>query len=151
MLIEGGDVILPDRLIRQGAVLVSHGKIRAVGRAERVVVDLPEGCRRINANDWLISPSLWEVHIHGCGGVSMERMSAEALTRMGELLAARGVGAFLPTTVADEAILAGVGSALESAESARELRGRALGVHVEGPFVAPVRKGGIPGELVREP
>ena len=151
MLLEGGDVVLPDRLLRQGAVLVSEGKIRAVGPLDRVAADLPPGCRRIDGNGSLISPSLWEVHIHGCGGVGMEQMSAEALMRMGNFLATRGVGAFLPTTVADPAILAGLGSALESAASAHGLQGRALGIHVEGPFVSSARKGGIPGELIREP
>jgi len=70
---------------------------------------------------------------------------------MGRFLAARGVGAFLPTTVANEGMLSDLGAALEGADRTNGLQGRALGIHVEGPFVAPARKGGIPQELVREP
>ena len=151
VLIEGGDVVLPDRLVPNGAVLVEGGKIRAVGPTVRVAAALPEGCRRVNARGALICPSLWEVHIHGCGGVSVERMTADSLGQMGGFLAARGVGAFLPTTVANEGTLAGLAAALEAGDAVPWLRGRALGIHVEGPFVAPSRKGGIPDELVREP
>jgi N-acetylglucosamine-6-phosphate deacetylase len=151
LLIEGGDVVLPDRLIRKGAVLVLEGKIHAVGPADRVGVDIPRGCRRIMANGQLISPCLWEVHIHGCGGVSTEGMTADTLVRMGAFLAARGVGAFLPTTVANEQMLSDIGAALEGVDRLPELRGRALGMYVEGPFVAPARKGGIPEELLRKP
>ncbi|MGA2614701.1 MAG: N-acetylglucosamine-6-phosphate deacetylase [Spirochaetia bacterium] len=151
LLIAGGDVVLPDRTVRKGAVLVLDGKIHSVGPADRISADLPQGCRRINANGALISPSLWETHIHGCGGVSTEEMTAQGLEQMGGFLAAKGIGAFLPTTVADEAILARLAATLESAEGLPELHGRALGIHVEGPFVAPARKGGIPEELIREP
>jgi len=151
VLIEGGDVVLPDRLVPNGAVLVAGGKISAVGPAARVAAALPEGCRRVSASGALICPSLWEVHIHGCGGVSVERMTADSLARMGRFLGARGVGAFLPTTVADEGTLAGLATALEAGDAVPWLRGRALGIHVEGPFVALSRKGGIPSELVREP
>jgi len=151
IVIEGGSVVLPDRLIRHGAVLLSGGKIRAVGPAERVCTDLPEGYTRFQAEGQLICPSLWETHIHGCGGVSVEHMTVEALARMREFLAAKGVGAFLPTTVAGEGILARVGAALESADGVPGLRGSVLGIHVEGPFVSPARRGGIPSELVREP
>jgi N-acetylglucosamine-6-phosphate deacetylase len=151
MLIEGGDVVLPDRLIRKGAVLISGGKIHAVGPTDRVAADLPVGCRRIKANGQLICPSLWEVHIHGCGGVSTEGMTADSLAHMGAFLAARGVGAFLPTTVADEQILTAVAAALDGAAEVPELQGRPLGLYVEGPFVAPARKGGIPEGLLRKP
>ncbi len=151
VLIEGGDVVLPDRMVRKGAVLISDGKIHAVGPADRLSADLPPGCRRVNADGALISPALWEMHIHGCGGVSMENMTAESLAHMGGFLAGKGVGAFLPTTVADETILSGVASALESTDGTPELQGRALGIYVEGPFVSPARKGGIPPELIREP
>jgi N-acetylglucosamine-6-phosphate deacetylase len=151
MLIEGGDLVLPDRLIRKGAVLLRDGKINAVGPAYRIATELPDDCKRVNATGSLICPSLWEIHIHGCGGVSVENMTVDGLSRMGRFLAARGVGAFLPTTVANEGMLSDLGAALEGADRTNGLQGRALGIHVEGPFVAPARKGGIPQELVREP
>ena len=158
LLIEGGDIVLPDRIIRKGALLAVDGKIVAVGPADGLHAEPPRECRKIQANGALVCPSFWEAHIHGCGGLSMENMSLDALLKMGQFLAAKGVGAFLPTTVADENILSGLGKALGAARDSEEepaegaaLHGRALGIHVEGPFVSPARKGGIPDNLVRDP
>ena len=151
LLIEGGDLVLPDRVLKTGGLLVSDGKIAAVGPSVRALGALPRDCRRVQAEGQVVCPSLWEVHIHGCGGVSTESMTPEALDRMGDFLAARGVGAFMPTTVADEGILSGLGEALAGGAENPALRGRALGIHVEGPFVSPARKGGIPDHLVRAP
>ena len=162
LLIEGGDIVLPDRIIRKGALLAVDGKVTAVGPADELHADPPRECRRIQASGQLVCPAFWEAHIHGCGGLSMENMSLDALRKMGQFLAGKGVGAFLPTTVADENILSGLGKALETARDSEgrpdegsggrtALHGRALGIHVEGPFVAPARKGGIPDNLVRDP
>jgi len=151
MLIEGGDVVLPDRIIRKGAVLMLAGKVHAVGPTDRVAADVPAGCVRVNAANHLVCPSLWDIHIHGCGGVSTEVMTTDGLARMGAFLAQRGVGAFLPTTVASEQILSRMAAALEGADLLPDLQTRALGIYVEGPFVAPARKGGIPQEILREP
>jgi N-acetylglucosamine-6-phosphate deacetylase len=150
-LVEGGDLVLPDRVLKGGALLISDGRIAAVGPSVRALGSLPKGCRKVSAEGQLVCPSLWEVHIHGCGGMSMENMTPEALERMGRFLAAKGVGAFLPTTVADEAIISGLGEAVTAASENPTLRERALGIHLEGPFVSPARKGGIPDHLLRAP
>jgi len=85
--------------------------------------------------------------------VSVEYLTPETLIRMGQFLATKGVGVFLPTTVADEGILARAGAAIDAvvSDSVPDLRGRIPGIHVEGPFVSRVRKGGIPDNLIREP
>lgn len=103
----------------------------------------------MNAAGLLACPALWEMHIHGCGGISTEHMTADSLAAMGAFLAARGVGAFLPTTVPHEDTLAALGEVLDTAAPA--VRGRAIGIHVEGPFVALNKRGAIPAELLRAP
>lgn len=114
--------------------------------------DLPEGSRRIHADGLLVCPSLWEIHIHGCGAVSVEHLTPDGLTRMGEFLATKRVGGFVLTTVADEGILSRAGSAIDAVSTAVPgVHGRVPGIHVEGPFVARVRKGGIPEDLIRAP
>jgi N-acetylglucosamine-6-phosphate deacetylase len=78
-------------------------------------------------------------------------MTADALSRMGHFLTTRGIGAFLPTTVADETALSSIAAALDSVVDVPGLHGRAVGIYIEGPFVASSRRGGIPEALVREP
>ena len=146
-LLEHCDVVLPDRLVRSGAVLAAGGKILYAGAAANLPEQVPAGCRRISGQGALACPALWEMHIHGCGGVSTENMSPRSLADMAQFLAARGVGVFLPTTVADENHLAGLGDALSS--SPDEIRSRAPGIHVEGPFVAQTHRGAISEALIR--
>jgi N-acetylglucosamine-6-phosphate deacetylase len=151
LLIAGCEVVLPDRLIRNGAVLVEGGTILFAGSEDRLPTRLPEGCRRIEAPGMRACPALWETHIHGCGGVSTESMTGQSLLKMGEFLAERGIGAFLPTIVSDEGHIGMLGEAIESVRETPALRGRIPGIHVEGPFVASARRGAIPENLLRPP
>ncbi len=150
-LITGCEVVLPDRVIRRGAVLASEGTILFAGSEDRLPTKLPDGCRRISAPGMRACPALWETHIHGCGGVSTESMTVQTLALMGQFLARRGIGAFLPTIVSDEHTIGSLGEALSSLPVEPPLRGRIPGVHVEGPFVSTARRGAIPENLIRDP
>ena len=141
-------MVLPDRVLPRGAILVKDGKILFAGAADDVPA-LPAGCERRDATGLRACPALWEVHIHGCGGYSTEHLTAESLAAMAAFLAGQGVGAFQPTVVAQEETLSSLGEALDSAGPSA--RGRALGIHVEGPFVASRRRGAIPPQLLRPP
>ena len=148
-LISGCEVVLPDRTVRHGAVLVEGNAILIAGSEDKLPRKLPDGCRRIPAPGMRACPALWETHIHGCGGVSTESMSVQSLGRMGQFLAERGIGAFLPTIVSDEGHIGSLGAALHDAQAL--LRSRIPGIHVEGPFVSAARRGAIPENLLREP
>ena len=148
-LISGCEVVLPDRTVRHGAVLVEGNAILFAGSEDKLPRKLPDGCRRIPAPGMRACPALWETHIHGCGGVSTESMSVQSLGRMGQFLAERGIGAFLPTIVSDEGHIGSLGAALHDAQAL--LRSRIPGIHVEGPFVSAARRGAIPENLLREP
>jgi N-acetylglucosamine-6-phosphate deacetylase len=144
LLIEDGDIVLPDRVIRSGALLVSDGRIIASGAADQVRAAAPAGCRRLSAAGQLVCPALWETHIHGCGGEGTDRASPEAVSRMAGFLGRQGVGAFLPTVVADDTMLSSLGKAVEAVRKGPGMESRIPGIYVEGPFVAPARRGGIP-------
>ena len=148
-LISGCEVVLPDRTLRHGAVIVEGNAILFAGPEDRLPRKLPDGCRRIPAPGMRACPALWEMHIHGCGGVSTESMSAPSLARMAQFLAERGVGAFVPTIVSDEGHIGSLGSAVHQAPA--PLKSRIPGIHVEGPFVSAARRGAIPEDLLREP
>jgi N-acetylglucosamine-6-phosphate deacetylase len=143
-LIEGGDIVLPDRVIRSGALLAAEGRILASGSADQVRAAAPAGCRSISADGALVCPALWETHIHGCAGEGTDAASPRAIEKMASFLASQGVGAFLPTVVADDGMLASLGAAVEKVRKAPGMSDRIPGIYVEGPFVAPARRGGIP-------
>ena len=91
-LLQGCEVVLPDRVIRQGAVLADDGRILFAGSADRLPSRLPDGVRRVPASGLRACPALWETHIHGCGGVSTESMTPESLAAMAAFLARKGIG-----------------------------------------------------------
>ena len=150
-LLSGCEVVLPDRVVHQGAVLVDEGRILFAGVEDRLPNRLPEGCRRIAGTGLRACPSFWETHIHGCGGVSTESMTRESLAQMAGFLSRKGIGAFVPTIVSDEKHIEALGVAIESVRDDPLVRGRIPGMHVEGPFVSSARRGAIPPELLRAP
>ncbi len=123
-IIEGGEVVLPDRVIRNGVLLAKGAKILHAGLAQKLPLPLPAGCRRIDAQGAIVCPALWEQHIHGCGGISTEGMSPRSLKEMARFLARRGVGAFLPTTVPLEESLSLLGEAMEATAGDPDIAGR---------------------------
>ncbi|MCX7029052.1 MAG: amidohydrolase family protein [Spirochaetes bacterium] len=149
-LIEGGDVVLPDRVIRPGMVFVHEGSIRYAGSSDRPGSAGPAGSLPvIDATGLFVCPALWEPHIHGCAGATTENATPDSLRHMAGYLASQGVGAFVPTTVGDESYVGALGAALEAVAAERELASRIPGIHVEGPYVNPVRRGGIPEAAIK--
>lgn len=149
-LISGGDVVLPDRVIRSGMVFVHEGSIRYAGSSDRPgTAGAGGGLPVIDATGLLVCPALWEPHIHGCDGAATENATPDSLRLMAASLAAQGVGAFVPTTIGDEAHVGALGSALEALAGERDLASRIPGIHVEGPFVSRARRGGIPETAVK--
>ena len=68
---------------------------------------------------WLV-PGFVELHIHGCGDLSLEQETpaGQMLHRMCRALAERGVNTFLPTLQANEAAVARLGANLQGLAAA---------------------------------
>ena len=155
-VLTGGRVVLPRSVLEGGAIVVKHGKISAVLEAgDRLPSSLP---RRDLGRSW-ITPGLVELHIHGCGGVAFDALGggsgdadpasgAEALLRAAAFLRARGVTTFVPTVISREASISALAAALDELSPSHE---EVPGIYVEGPFVNPARRGGIPLDALSEP
>jgi N-acetylglucosamine-6-phosphate deacetylase len=150
-LLAGGRLVLPRAVVEGGSIVVRDGKIRAVLQpGERLPGRLP----RIEAAGAWVTPGLVEHHIHGCRGIGFDSLGpdpkagAEALRRARAFLRSRGVTCFVPTIVCRPNALSSLAAALEEAAFPEE---EVPGIYVEGPFVNPARRGGIPLEAIREP
>jgi N-acetylglucosamine-6-phosphate deacetylase len=132
-------LLTPSETLEDPLVVVEDGVIAGV--ASRMEAELPAG-RHVEFPGCTLLPALFDVHIHGSGGHDVMEATETALSRIGSFLARRGVGAYLATTVT-----APLDSLLRSLSGlAQRLRtpvagARPLGIHLEGPFLSPHRRG----------
>lgn len=118
--------------------------VTAVGSA-------PAGCETVELpSDAVVLPGFIDPHIHGAGGADAMDGSEEALATISRTLAEEGTTSFLATTMTESP--AAILRALRAVRDCGELPGaRLLGVHLEGPFIAPAYAGAQPKEYIAEP
>ncbi|MBB6142503.1 N-acetylglucosamine-6-phosphate deacetylase [Silvibacterium bohemicum] len=142
-------LIAPEHLIEDPMVVIEDGLITHV--ASRAGAELPPG-HHLHFAGCTLAPALFDVHIHGSAGHDVMEATPEAFTKIGRFLAQHGVGAYLPTTVtapleATLRSLAGMAKLIGSVE----FGARPLGIHMEGPFLSPHKKGAHTERLLLTP
>jgi N-acetylglucosamine-6-phosphate deacetylase len=102
----------------------------------------------------MLVPAYLNIHVHGARGHDVMEGTTEALQVVGESLASHGVGGYYPTTVTSSTeetlraldMIAGVIESGPSTTSAVP-----LGIHLEGPFLAPAKRGVHTAALLVDP
>jgi len=100
----------------------------------------------------IVVPGFIDVHVHGWGGHDAMG-GVDALSGMARALAGRGVTSFLPTSVTAsfEKLTVFAESVREWMPAAPDDGAEPLGFNMEGPFLAPKKKGAHPLDLLRHP
>lgn len=131
----------------KGHVKVTGKKIVSVGTG------LPEDPGRvIDVGDLKVIPGLIDLHIHGSAGKNAMASSEEDLAVMARFLAENGVTAFQPTSSAAPIPALETGILVAREFTRGPVRGaRSIGLHMEGPFLNPERKGAMTKELFLKP
>jgi N-acetylglucosamine-6-phosphate deacetylase len=93
-------------------------------------------------------PGFVDLQVNGFAGVDFLAADADGYRRAGEALLDTGVTAYLPTfvTAPEEQLLAALREVPASSDGPR-----ILGVHLEGPFLSPLRLGIHPAAARRDP
>ena len=93
-------------------------------------------------------PGFVDLQVNGFSGVDFFEADADGYRRAGDALLETGVTAYLPTfvTASEEQLLAALREVPASADGPR-----ILGVHLEGPFLSPLRLGIHPAAARRDP
>ncbi len=128
-----GNLILPEGILWGGKVVTEDGKITAiVPNATKATKDLP-----------YIAPGYIDIHNHGALGHDYMEATPETFRLVADYLASHGVTATQATTVsAPVAQLETFFNAYRDYQKAApEGVCRYVGIHIEGPYIAPAAKG----------
>jgi N-acetylglucosamine-6-phosphate deacetylase len=135
--------LLVDGRLAEGTLEIEDGRIKTIeiGPSPEDPRDLP-----------IVAPGLVDLHVHGFGGCD----PLEDLAGMARALARAGTTSFQPTLFPREpgalgAEAARVARAAEDLARSGEDAAAAVGLHLEGPFVNPLRAGALPKEAIAEP
>jgi N-acetylglucosamine-6-phosphate deacetylase len=133
-----------ERLHDDCALVIEGESIQALTRFE----DRPRGGEQVDLGGGILSPGFVDWQINGGGGVLFNaNPTVEGIAAIAAAHRRAGVTAFLPTVVTDAPRV--LDAALAAAREARNRVPGALGIHVEGPFIDPRRKGVHPAEFIR--
>lgn len=141
LVLENARVVLPERVIEKGSVVIESGLIAAVSDASPAI----PGAKLIDLSEAVLLPGFIDVHIHGAAGIDVMDATVEDLQKLSDYLAAQGVTGWLPTLVpGSDENYASVAAAVSKANQSREANGgRILGLHYEGPFVNSAQCGAL--------
>jgi N-acetylglucosamine-6-phosphate deacetylase len=154
--IHAGRAFTPFEEIIDAIILVEDGIIAAIGRRDEV--SIPSAANRIDATSLTVAPGFIDVHIHGAGGHDVMEGTDEALDDITRTVARRGTTSIVATTVTasvDQTCQSGARIAhwIKSSAASHSAKPRAeiLGIHFEGPFISPARRGVHPLEWIVPP
>ena len=148
--IIGGKIVLPEAVIEGKALAFSE----ETGKIEGVVDTVPAGAKTIDACGNYVAPGLVDIHIHGYLGEDTCDAKPEGIKKMAYGVAQNGVTSFLPTTmtVAKNEIIDALNAVRAVKEESKTWDGaEIIGVHAEGPFINPNKKGAQAEENILVP
>ena len=147
MIIKNASVFTEDGRFMPKDIYIEGGEF--VDSAQKV-----SDKEEIDASGCYAIPGLTDLHFHGCVGHDFCDGTREAIDAMAAYEASIGVTNIVPATMTlSEDTLLGICEAAKAyrEEGLHEKRARLCGINMEGPFVAPSKKGAQNGEYIRKP
>lgn len=154
IILKGMDVYTEDGIIQSGYLLIENQRIAAFGAVSGLDL-LSTDVQIIElSSHYKLIPGFIDIHIHGAYGADAMDATSEALQTLAINLPKEGTTSFLATTMtqsspAIEAALSHAGEYIHSYQQPGQAE--ILGIHLEGPFVNPVKAGAQPVEHIVPP
>ena len=136
--------IVTSKEVLEGYVLTFNKKIISLNR------EIPKDTELIDAKGLYLSAGFIDIHIHGSNGYDVMDATPKALEEISKSILKTGTTSFLATTMtmSQEQIT----KALQNVQSFKQQEGaRVLGVHLEGPFINPIKHGAQDPKHIQKP
>jgi len=142
IIIINGTIITPFHLVSGEAIIVEKGRIREIVNKEELSTATLTGAEVIEGKDKFIVPGYIDIHVHGGGGSDVMDGDYEAINQIAITHSRFGTTAFLPTTMtmSKNKIICSLRSICEAVKK-RTAGAEILGIHMEGPYINPEKKG----------
>ncbi|MEV6795370.1 N-acetylglucosamine-6-phosphate deacetylase [Streptomyces sp. NPDC051320] len=138
-VLSGARVVLPTGTVEGDQVVVAGSRIAASAPEHAPVIDL--------AGHWVV-PGFVDMHVHGGGGSSFTSGTTDEVLQGIHTHRLHGTTTIVASTVTGEMeFLAARASLLSELVEQGDL----AGIHFEGPFISPCRKGAHSEALLRDP
>jgi N-acetylglucosamine-6-phosphate deacetylase len=156
LVLAGGDLVLPDRVLRRGALVVDAGRIAAVHATHWT--DESDDFRKssgttevLDVSGHLVLPGFIDVHVHGVEG--RDTLDAgDPVAEIAARLPKYGVTAFCPTSVAcPPDVLSRLLRQIAGGRGVASGSARVLRAHLESNFINPAYAGAQPAACLRLP
>jgi N-acetylglucosamine-6-phosphate deacetylase len=138
-VLAGANVVLPTGTVKDGRVIIDGTRITGAAPDNAQVIDV--------TGHWLV-PGFVDLHNHGGGGASFTSGTVEDVLKGIHTHRLHGTTTVVASTVTGDMdfLAQRAGLLSELAE-----QGDLAGIHFEGPFISPCRKGAHSEALLREP
>jgi N-acetylglucosamine-6-phosphate deacetylase len=148
IVLNGADLLLPDRVLTEGSLVIESGRIAAI-ESRRIE---PTDADIIDVGDCYVAPGFIDVHIHGLHGLDTLD-GPGAVASIAAALPASGVTAFCPTTVAcpPEQLRGFLAQVRQARLEPVAGSARVLPAHLESNFISAEYRGAQPAACVRCP
>jgi N-acetylglucosamine-6-phosphate deacetylase len=151
IIITNGTIITPFHLLNGKAIIVEKERIREIVNKEDISTATLTGAEVIEGKDEYIVPGYIDIHVHGGGGSDVMDGDYEAINQIAISHSHFGTTSFLPTTMTmskDKIIrsLRSICEAVKKGTAGAEI----LGIHMEGPYINPEKKGAQKEEEIKK-
>ena len=150
MLIKGGRLVTPFGLLQDGVVVVRNGRIAFVGN-ENGATRSPNASV-LDASGKIVSPGFIDTQIVGARGFDAGAGSPEAVREVARFCSETGTTSLLVAVGTSPfkklvQVLRGVADVIRKGTDTAEV----LGIHLEGPYLSPAKKGAHNPKYIRLP
>lgn len=134
-----GKLVLPDKIVSDGSVLIKDGSI------EEINAPCPENAEKVDVKDGYILAGFIDLHVHGGGNADFMDAEENSVEQIARTHCEHGTTALVATTMTcEDSVLETVIECFQNAKKKKSCGAELLGLHLEGPFFSAKGKGAQP-------